>query len=72
MLEDWESKCPRFESRPCGFEPWLSQTNDFKMETCRFLAWRLVLLGKGKDWLAQCQDNVTMGRAGHGAGSLVS
>ena len=26
---------------------------------CRFLARCLVLLGKGKDWLAQCQDNVT-------------
>ena len=36
-----------------------SQTNDFNLDTCRFLAWRSELLGLGKDWLAQCQDNMT-------------
>ena len=35
------------------------QTNDFIIDTCCFLAWRSALLGSGKDWLAQCQDNVT-------------
>ena len=28
------------------FEPWLSQTNDFKIDTRHFLAWHLALL----DW----------------------
>ena len=41
------------------FKPWWSQTNDFKIDTCRFLARQLALLGSGKDWSAQCQDNVT-------------
>ena len=41
-----------------GFKPWLNQTNDFKIYTCHFLAWRLALL-KDNDWLAQSQDNVT-------------
>ena len=45
--------------RTYGFEPWLSQTNDFKNYTCRFLARRSALLGEDKDWLAQCQDNTT-------------
>ena len=36
-----------------------SQTNEFKMYTYCFLARRLAVLGKGKDSLAQCQDNVT-------------
>ena len=29
-----------------------------KLDTCRFRAWRLALIGQGRDWLAQCQDNV--------------
>ena len=48
-----------FESKAHGFETWSSQTKDFKMDTCCFLAWRLELLRYGKDWLAQCQDKVT-------------
>ena len=28
-----------------AFEPWLRQTNDFKIDTCRSLAWRFALLG---------------------------
>ena len=35
-----------------------NQTNAFKIDTCHFLASHLALLGYGKDWLAQCQDNV--------------
>ena len=31
----------------------------YKIDTCRSLARCLALLGSGKDWLAQCQDNVT-------------
>ena len=29
------------------------------IDTPCFLAWQLVLIGQGKDWVAQCQDNVT-------------
>ena len=28
-------------------------------DTCRFLARHSAILGESKDWLAQCQDNVT-------------
>ena len=35
------------------------KTNDFKIDTGRFLARCSTLLEYGKDWLAQCQDNVT-------------
>ena len=31
----------------------------YKIDTCHFLAWCLVLIGWGKDWLAQYQKNVT-------------
>ena len=31
----------------------------YNIDTCHFLAWREALLGYGKDWLGQCQDNVT-------------
>ena len=31
----------------------------YKIDTCRFLARCLVLLGQDKDWFAQCQDHVT-------------
>ena len=43
------------------FKTWLSQTNDFKIDTCSSLAWYSALLGYGKDWLAQYQDNATEG-----------
>ena len=36
-----------------------NQTDDFKIDMCHFLAWREPLLGEGKNWLDQCQDNVT-------------
>ena len=36
-----------------------SQTKDFKIDSCHFLVRRSALLGQGKDWLAQCQHNVT-------------
>ena len=29
----------------CMFETWSSQTKDFKIDTCHFLAWRLALFG---------------------------
>ena len=35
-----------------------SNPTDFKIDTCRFLARHSPLLGWGKGWLAQCQDNV--------------
>ena len=31
----------------------------YKMYKCCFLAFHLELIGESKDWLAQCQDNVT-------------
>ena len=37
----------------------LSQDNDLQIDTCLFLARRSALIGYDKDWLAQCQDNVT-------------
>ena len=40
-----ESEGCRFESGPRIFESWLSQTHDIKIDTCRFLAWHLSLLG---------------------------
>ena len=45
--------------RPRRFEPWSSKTNDFKFDTCSFVARCSVLFGKDRDWLAQCQDIVT-------------
>ena len=41
-----------FDSKP-------SQTNNLKIDTSHFLARHSALIGKGKDWLAQDQDNVT-------------
>ena len=38
------------------------------IDTCRFLAVCSTLIREGKDWFAQCQDNVT----GHDADSLVT
>ena len=31
----------------------------YQIYTCHFLAWRSALIGYGKDWLAQFQNNVT-------------
>jgi len=41
-----------------GFEPWLSQTKDYKISICCFSAKHAVLRRKSKDWLARNQDNV--------------
>ena len=46
-LSFWEIR----EFGPEWVEP--SQTNDFKIDTCHFLARHSALLGQGKDWLAQ-------------------
>ena len=32
----------------------------YKIDTRHFLVWSLALIGQGKDWLAQCDDNVTV------------
>ena len=64
------SRLPFWEigkSEPCEFESeprvrTLDESNQFKIDTCCFLAWRsalLLILGEGKGWLAQCQNNVT-------------
>ena len=42
---------------PGVLEPCSSQINGFTIR--HFLASHAGLLGEGKDWLAQCQDNVT-------------
>ena len=52
LLGDWGIE-------PHGFEPWSSQTNDIKFDTCHFLARHSALLGDGKDQLVWCQDNMT-------------
>ena len=31
----------------------------YKIDTCHYLAWRLVLIGYDNDWLVQYKDNVT-------------
>ena len=41
------------------FKSLSSQTNDLKIYTCCFLPRLSVSLGLDKDWLAQCQGNVT-------------
>ena len=49
------------------------QTNDFKIDSCHFLAYHSALLGWDKDWLAQCQDNVTewdITLSGHGGAGV--
>ena len=33
------------EAEPRGFKPWSNQTDDLKIDTCQFQAWRLALLG---------------------------
>ena len=57
--ETGESEGRGSESEPHIFESSLSQTNDFKIDTCHSLAWRSALLGSGKEWFAQYQDNAT-------------
>ena len=52
-----ESEGREFESRPRVFYSWSSQNNHFKINTCHSLAWCSALLGEGKDWFSQCQDN---------------
>ena len=37
-----------------GSEPWSSQTNDLKIDTCHFLARYWALSWYRQDWLAQC------------------
>ena len=37
----------------------ISKPMTYQMATCRFLARCPALLGYGKDWLVQCQDNVS-------------
>ena len=42
----------------------------YTIDICFSLAWRLALLRSGKNWLAQCQDNVTeWGVSDNGLGS---
>ena len=44
-----------------------------KIDICCFLARHSALLRQGKDWLAQCQDNVNeWWISGHGAGCVVT
>ena len=59
FLEIGEFDAQGFDSGLRCFQTLSSQTNNLKIDTCRLLAWRSALLGSGKDWLAQCQDNAT-------------
>ena len=43
----------------CGFEPQSGQTKDYKIGICCFSAKHAAFRRKGKDWLAQNQDNVS-------------
>ena len=40
------------------FESQLGQTNDLTMCAWHPIAWCLALIEEGKDWVAQCPDNV--------------
>ena len=42
-----------------GFEPWLSQTKDYKIGICCFSTKHESLRSKSKDWLARNQNNVS-------------
>jgi hypothetical protein len=43
----------------CELEPWSGQTKDYKTGICSFSAKHAALRRKGKDWLAQNQNNVS-------------
>ena len=47
-------------------EPWSSQTNDIKIDTCHSLVWHSAGLGQGRDWMTQCQDTMTEWHDGAG------
>ena len=42
-----------------GFEPWLSQTKDYKIDICCFSPKHATLRSKNSDWLDLNQDNVS-------------
>ena len=42
-----------------GFEPWSSQTKDYKIGICSFFAKLALLRRKSRDWLARNEDNVS-------------
>ena len=44
---------------------------DLKIDTCHFLARQSPLLGKGKDWLTQHQDNILVLAAWTGNGAAL-
>ena len=54
VVAESEEHWSRVREGDHGFKPMT-----YKINTCRFLARYSALLGYGKDWLAQCQDNVT-------------
>jgi hypothetical protein len=43
----------------CELEPWSGQTKDYKTGICSFSAKHAAIRRKGKDWLAQNQNNVS-------------
>ena len=57
VIESVERKLPMLKvgsSNPDRVKPMA-----YKVYTCRYLTWCSALLGQGKDWLVQYQDNVT-------------
>ena len=57
----WTSgQCDAFTTITHEFEDFLNPNEWlYQIYTCRYLTWCCVLIGHGRDWLSQCQDNVT-------------
>ena len=47
-------------NEPHWFEPWSTQTSDFKIDTCYFLAMHSALLGYGKEHLNEEDQSFTI------------
>ena len=59
VAESAESRRKVGSSKPGRVKPMI-----YIIDTSRYLVWPLALMGYVKDWLAQCQDNVTAGDIG--------
>jgi len=42
----------------CGFEPWSSQTKDYKIGICYFFAEHAALRSESEDWFARNQNTL--------------
>ena len=57
MAESVE-RVPRVQEIGSSVPSWVKPIT-YIINDCNFLAWHSVLIGYAKNWLAQCQDNVT-------------